>query len=523
MDSLSTPTPETSHSTWLENWRQQLEQRELAQGQWDAVLSLAAQSLSRSTEPWLAPWGETYGFRWKGPDSIYQDIGIEGLANFSEYVFLNPYARHHAEMMLMLLQSVYRRENVVDLEPRGAAKTTHGNTSFLSWLIAEVPDIRVGLISNTSLQSRAFSRAIRWTLESNERFKEIYGDLTSSAKWTDQEWLRKDSKWHGSKDVTLFAQGVGGAIISKRFDIIICDDILDEENTNTVEAREKVDTWFSQTLLPCLAPDGVVVMIGTRWGEDDLYERLTTPTSKGGKGWRGHVRAAITEDVDGERVSYWPEYWTLDRLDEVRSDIGTAMFMCAYMNDIRGLMEGNIFKSSDWQGAGFYFSELPPGKYVVKMGVDLASSEKERADFTARGTVAVDANGDFWVLSVYRDKRESGHAEFIYDGWAAYQKLDLVIIENQQFQSTLVQSVMEDYPWIPVEGKRSDVDKVTRARAMAAKYEAHKMHHHESLRGSDYELELLGFPKGHDDMIDAVGFAMELGSGGGLVFSAVRR
>jgi len=82
---------------------------------------------------------------------------------------------------------------------------------------------------------------------------------------------------------------------------------------------------------------------------------------------------------------------------------------------------------------------------------------------------------------------------------------------------------MEDYPYIPIEGLRSDVDKVTRARAVAAKYEAGKVHHHISLKGSDLELEELSFPKGHDDLIDAVGFAMNLGGGGGLIFGSVSR
>jgi predicted phage terminase large subunit-like protein len=487
-----------------------LSQRELARGQWDSLYSLASRGLSKSTDPWTAPWGDVYDH-------------IEGVVNYGEYVFLNRPARHHAEMLESVMDAIYRRENTVVLEPRGAAKTTWCNTTLGAWLTGEYPDIRIGLISNTSLQANDFSRAIRWTHESNDRSKQVFGDLYSPTKWTNQEWLRKGSKLHSTKDVTMFAQGVGGAIISKRFDIILCDDILDDENTETPEAREKVETWFLQTLLPCLAPDGVVIVIGTRWAEGDLYELLTTSVSKGGKGWKLKTQPAVLESDEGSQYSYWPEYWPMERLDKVRGDLGTAMFMCAYQNDIRGLLEGNIFRAADWQHDSFYFQELPPGKYTIRMGVDLASSEKQRADFTARGTVAEDDRGDFWILSVYRDKREAGHAEFIYDGWLVYPNMDLVRVENQQFQSTLVQEVMEDYPYIPIEGIRSDVDKVTRARAVAAKYEAHKVHHHISLKGGDYEMELLGFPKGHDDQIDAIGFAMDLGGGGGLTFASARR
>ena len=48
------------------------------------------------------------------------------------------------------------------------------------------------------------------------------------------------------------------------------------------------------------------------------------------------------------------------------------------------------------------------------------------------------------------------------------------------------------------------------------------MHHHRSLKNSDFEMELLGFPKGHDDMVDAEGLAMDLG-GGGMSWGAARR
>jgi predicted phage terminase large subunit-like protein len=310
-----------------------------------------------------------------------------------------------------------------------------------------------------------------------------------------------------------------GAIISKRFDVIICDDILDEENTATPEAREKVETWFWKTLKPCLVPGGIIIILGTRWAEDDLYQKLIEDPEKGGLGWRHLIVQAIQTDEDGNEFSYWEDYWPLARLYEERLMMGSALFSCSYQNDISGLMTGNVFLKRNYQ----YFSVLPEGSYTIRMGVDLASSEKERADYTARVISAEDNdNGNFYVLAVYRDKRETHHAEFINDGWMAYPNMGLVVCESQAFQSTLIQEVMRDYPRIPIEGRKQDTDKVTRARAVAAKYEAHKVFHHSSLEGSDFEREQLSFPKGHDDMIDALGLSMDL-SGGGFFFGSVRR
>lgn len=445
--------------------------------------------------------------RLQAPDDVFK---------YGEYVFGYHPSEHHREMVGAIQHAIETRRNTVILEPRGAAKSTWGNTISLSHYIAKNKDARVGLFSKTAVHAFDFSRAIRWTLEKNEKFREVFGHLVSDSKWTDSEWLRADSKWHGSNNVTLFAQGVFGQIVSKRFDVILCDDILDEENTANVDQMERLVTWFTKTLLPCLAPDGVIILLGTRWAEGDLYERLIKPKADGGKGWDHIVRSALTPDGDGWK-SFWPEYFTVDKLLELRDEMGPALFSCAMQNDISGLMEGNIFSRRDFE----YFGTLPEDQiFTVRMGVDLASSVKERADFTARVVTAEDEKHNFYVLSVVRDKIASGHTDFIADGWRAYPNLNLVIIENQQFQSTLIQQLMDAYPGMPIEGKRADTDKVTRARAVAAKYEARRVFHHRSLEGSDFETELLSFPKGHDDMVDALGYSMDMG-GGRFVFGSL--
>ena len=431
---------------------------------------------------------------------------------YGEYVFGHQPAPHHVEMMEFILSCIREHKDGVCLLPRGHAKTTWGDTILLSWLLAKNPNLRVGLISNTSTQAKDFSRAVRWTFENNDRFRDVFGPKTGTVKWTDAEWIQLDSPLHGTKDVSCYAIGAGGAIISKRFDLILCDDIIDEENVTTIDQLEKVENWFSKTLRPCRAPGGSIIVLGTRWGEGDLYEKLIQERK-----WPNLVRGAIYEE-DGAQKALWPEYWPLDRLEAERADMGSAVFACAYLNDISGLMAGNVFRREWFQ----YFETLDPEKsYRIRMGVDLASSEKERADYTARVIVAEDEDYNSYVLSYYRDKRETGHREFVIDGWMAYQNMERIIIESNQFQSTLVQQLL-DTTSLPVVGRKADVDKVTRARAIAARYEGRKVFHHRSLRETEFEIELLSFPKGHDDCVDALGYAMDL-VGSRLVFGSVTR
>lgn len=430
---------------------------------------------------------------------------------FGEYVFGYEAAPHHRELIAWILDRLATQQNGVILEPRGHAKTTWANTIFLSFLVAQHPNIRIGLISNTAKQANAFSRAIRWTLQANDRFHDVFGNLAGDHKWTDVEWVQRGSALHGSKDVTMYSAGAGGAIISKRFDLILCDDIIDEENYQNPEQAEKINTWFWKTLKPCLAPGGSVICIGTRWASDDLYQQLIEE-----KKWPSLIKSAIYYEPEDKKrktpKALWPSVWPLDKLEAERRDMGSSMFACSYLNDISGLMTGNIFLRQ-WYQHG-YFRELPKGKrYRYKMGIDLASSEREEADFTSRVVIAEDEDLNVYVMSVVRDKRATGHRQFVIDGFNAYPRIERILIENNQFQSALVQDLLNTTR-LPVIGKRSDVDKVTRARAVAARYEAGKVHHHASLEGSDFEIELLQFPKGHDDMIDALGLAMETGAAG---------
>lgn len=428
-----------------------------------------------------------------------------------------PPADHHAEMIRFIMDALEHRRNAVILEPRGHAKTTWANTILLSWLVSKHPNIRIGLISNTAKQSNAFSRAVRFTLEANEFQHEVFGNLTGKHKWNDVEWIQRDSGLIGTKDVTMYSAGAGGAIISKRFDLIFCDDILDEENTATPEQREKVANWFWKTLKPCLVPGGSIIVVGTRWAEGDLYQELIEE-----KEWPSLVRGAIYYDEGDEEhlkpKALWPDMWPLDRLEAERRDMGSALFACAYLNDISGLMEGNVFRREWFQ----YYdgAPKPKGNLTWKMGVDLASSERESADYTARVIVGTDEEYNTYVHLVDRTKMETGHRGYIEQGYALMPGIGRIIIENNQFQSALIRDIINSTP-LPVVGKRSDVDKVTRARAVAARYESGKVFHHRSLAGSDFEIELLSFPKGHDDMIDALGLAMETGSSR-IFFTAAR-
>jgi predicted phage terminase large subunit-like protein len=455
---------------------------------------------------------------------------LAGVVSYGRLVHGFVPAEHHLLLLRTILHALYKREDTLILMPAGAAKTTWGNTIFLSWLIALFKDIRVGLFSQTDEFAQAFSGAIMNTYDSNDEHIGLFGDLHGK-KWTQGAWLRKNSAVGRTKDFTVFAGGTGGQVASKRFDLLLLDDILGEDNTATQGQRDKARTWFDKSLYPRLVSNGVCIAFGTRWADGDLYQTLLDPKSVGGYGFKNIVIRALIEDdtaPSGFR-SYWPAIWPVEKLLELRSR-NSASFDCTYQNDVSGTLSGDVFQKVWYKyygtKGGDPNEELPKDRrWIKRMGQDLASSVKERADWSARVTSAEDPEGNFYVMRTHREKIAVGHPDFIAAGYEETPGIALVLVEDNQFQSTVIQEVLRDFPQIPIIGRKTDTDKVSRATAIAEKYRAGKIYHHESLRDGDLEREQLAFKRtgaAHDDLIDAEGFSMDLG-GSAFIFGSFKR
>lgn len=447
------------------------------------------------------------------------------------------------------MQAIGSGEDTLILEPAGAAKTTWGNTIFCAYTIAMKPNIRVGLFSETSGFGDSFSRAIMTIYEENEEHRHLFGDLVNGGRWTAGEWIRKGSNVGQSKDLTLFAGGTNGQVASKRFDLLLLDDILGEGNTTTLDQREKVKDWFDKTLYPRLVAvsavlgKGVTIAFGTRWAKGDMYETLMNPIipedaeTEPGYGFRTIIRKAlITPDPKDPRTwtSYWEEVWPLVDLLK-RRDRNRSRFDAVYQNDVSGLLDGDIFRAEWIKYYGtptgdpvleldehLSRSKIEAG-YTTRLGIDLAFSLSTRADFTTGVTTAEDREGNFYVMRADRTKIDVGHDDFIIECYEATPGIGLVVIESVQGQSLVVTQMMRDHPRIPVMKRTVDNDKVTRATAVAERWKGGKVWLHASLRDSEFVREHLAFsnpPKGHDDYVDAGGHSMMLG-GNDFVFGGV--
>src|SRR5207244_2242627 len=114
----------------------------------------------------------------------------------------------------------------------------------------------------------------------------------------------------------MTAAGVGGAMTGKGAHLLVIDDpVKNAEQAQSKTVREKHWEWYRSTAYSRLEPGGAVVIVMTRWHEDDLVGRLLAEAEAEGERWEILRLPALAEEADplgrapGEPL--WPERYPL--------------------------------------------------------------------------------------------------------------------------------------------------------------------------------------------------------------------
>jgi predicted phage terminase large subunit-like protein len=379
-------------------------------------------------------------------------------------------------------------KRLLQLWPRGHGKTECTTINYVTWLIGNYPDIHINIVTKTASLAEEILTAIITRFESDEKYKEIFGSLKPAQpkKWTNRELIVQRDEI--SKNPTLKATGLMGPITGGRSDLIVCDDIIDEENIRTPLQMEKVDTWFNKILYPTLYPWGGIIVIGTRWHYADIYAGLL-------KKWSNKdVKQAIQKDGS----ALWPEYWNLEKLEQRHKEIGTIFFNCQYQNDPT-LMEGDLLKG-EWL---IPWEQPPPPNLPVYAGIDPSLGEN---DYFGIASLAYDAKvNQAYLLDVWAE-----HMPFptilkeklpqLYNLYK-YQKM---FMETNFLQKLLTKMPeLQGYPIVPINTVKN---KEERFIPMSSHFESKRVLVNPLLLNrSEFWTEWVQFPRGqHDDAIDCV-------------------
>lgn len=146
---------------------------------------------------------------------------------------------------------------------------------------------------------------------------------------TVKEDRRSISDWKTNKDGGLITAGVSGDIMGRDGHLLILDDyIKNDQKAMSETTRQQQWDWWQSTFTTRMEPGAVVIVIATRWHEQDLIGKILENSETGGGLPTRHIMfpAIATEGDELGRApgdALWPERWPLGTpTDEVINDWG---------------------------------------------------------------------------------------------------------------------------------------------------------------------------------------------------------
>lgn len=405
------------------------------------------------------------------------------------------------------------------LASRGSGKSTIMTVARIILEILKNPNIRILIASKTDTNAVGFLSEIKQKLESKS-LVEIFGPQRGSI-WNDSE-ITVASRTSTSKEKTVHTVGVGSALASKHFDIIVADDLLDEENCKTEAQREKIKTWFFKILDPTLEPHGEMSIIGTRYHPEDLYgyliDRILVRKDGSGKVIREYyirIPALIRKKnfkpgcKNHEKyISIWPEKFSVKFLLAKRRNQGTAIFSSQYLNDVES-MKGKIFKMDWFQW--YRIEDINVRELRIFQGVDLAIKQREDADKFAHCTIGVHPKTlNIYVLDYYNQVTHyNDQKKLLKKKFNQYDPIR-VGIEANGYQRALIQDMASDAALSEIRSSPiyTETDKTMRAWKLSAYFERGQVYFREGM--TELMQHLLRMPDGrYKDLFDALDFAIQ--------------
>lgn len=408
-------------------------------------------------------------------------------------------------------------KRVMIFAPPRSGKSELVSRLFSAYLIYRYPWKWVGLNSYGADLARTLSRAAQ------ENFLKLGGNINPS--------VTAVSHWETGQGGGMWSAGVGGPITGKGFHYGIIDDVL----KNHIEAsshatRESHKEWWASTFTTREepdgegSPDGAIVIMATRWHDDDLpgwllnQERGDDDEELIRENWHIVFQEAIKEDhppdlpptctvepdprQPGEPLC--PQRRPLSKLRQIEAR--NAYFFAALYQQTPRPKAGTLFpiEALQWHDAAPHAMQRI--RYWDKAGADVG-----KGDWTVGVLLGKDGEGNWWIENVVRGQ------------WPAAQRNRIILAtaERDKLMYGRVKIGVEQPPGLAKESTDSVVrmlagfdviadpvhnDKIERAEPAAAQMMAGNFR---IVRDPSWTVPFLkvleAFPFGaHDDDVDAL-------------------
>ncbi len=399
---------------------------------------------------------------------------------------------------------------------------TYKSTTVQLWVekaLGRNRNHRILWLMNAGAQSEKRVMTVMQTIESNTVYKKAFKlEPDYKSGWTKSTlYVQRDIE---SPDPSLMGVGLDGPYQGSHFDTIVIDDPTNQKDVKSPTTMEMQRTLVRGVIIDRLSDKGRIVVILTRWGENDLVSTFED------MGFTIIQMPVLGDYPWGPTISN--TRFPLSRIPIIRRDKTDALFNLTYMCNPLA-MQGGIIKRDHIR----YWNKdnLPKNATLTLMAVDPASSVKAKSDPSAIGMGLLDPRTRALYITDMVDLRlevPDLEAEIIK---RAKQTAGLVGIgvETVGFQMSLVQRLRREKNLpireLPYRSRRQatmkaiglDRDKMNRALYVDSKFASGQLFLPEYplplFEGVSYEDELVTFDdsgRGHDDRVDCTAFLCAL-------------
>lgn len=416
-------------------------------------------------------------------------------------------ARHHRLLCRKLADvEAGRCKRLMVFLPPGSAKSHYANVMFSAWFMGRNPRSALLVCSASGDLASQWGRRVR-NLVAQPLFRSIFGTGLSLDNAAADRWATT----HGG---LYFAAGVGATIVGRRADLAVLDDpVADRQHADNAAEREKLWQWYKWDFWTRLKPGAAVVLIMTRWNEDDLAGRLLADMAAGGESWDVISIPALAEAADplGRSVGepLWPEWFTSDMFAEAQRN--ARSWSALYQQ--RPMPETGDYFKREWFHT---YSKLPDRATLRIYGGSDYAVTQDGGDYTCHVVVALDSEGRLYLVDCWRGQTDSAAwVEAFCDlvvkwkpiGWAE---------EMGQIKSGvgpwLTRRQRERGAYVHREAFPTRGDKSIRCQSFRGRAALDGVYLPIGVSwAAQLQTELLGFPAAaHDDCVDACGLVGQL-------------
>ncbi|MBR2215977.1 MAG: phage terminase large subunit [Selenomonadaceae bacterium] len=271
---------------------------------------------------------------------------------------------------------------VVDLPPRhGKSRTLQ---LFVEWALGHDIHLKIMTGSYNELLSTVFAKGVRdaiWAEHLDDE-RPVYGDVFPGVRIKPGDGSANRWSLEGGYNNYL-ATSPGGSATGFGANLLIIDDLIrNAEEAHNEIAKERMWTWFTQTMLSRLEEGGKIVIVMTRWASNDLAGRVIQHY---GKEKILHINMKAVQP-DGSMLC--DEILSKESCEEKKKAMGLAIWSANYQQepiDIKGRLYGR-FKT--------YKGELPRFK-TIRSYTDTADTG---ADYLCAYVYGVTFQNEAYIL-----------------------------------------------------------------------------------------------------------------------------